>query len=165
MTRRFELGPVLVALGALALLVGLFLDWYGPISAWAAFELTDLVLAALAIAALVAAVGLLAPDVAYVDRRWLPAIVAVIAVLVAAQLIDPPPAVADATPQLGAWMAFGAAVAMVAGTVLSLGRVSFAVSVEGRETRERVAMVDHRQDTTETAAVTPRADGERRAAE
>jgi hypothetical protein len=32
------------------------------------------------------------------------------------------------------------------------------VSVEGREFRERVAVVDHRQDTTETAAVSP--DGE-----
>ena len=37
--------------------------------------------------------------------------------------------------------------------MLSFGRVSFAVSVEGREVRERVAVVDHRQDTTETAAV------------
>ena len=42
---------------------------------------------------------------------------------------------------------------MFAGTVLTFGRVRFAVSVEGRETRERVAVVDHRQDTTETAAV------------
>ena len=42
---------------------------------------------------------------------------------------------------------------MFAGAVLTFGRVSFALSVEGRDVRERVAVVDHRQDTTETAAV------------
>src|SRR5687768_4495226 len=167
MTRRFEVGPVLVALAALVLLVSLFLDWYGPITAWGAFELVDVVLAALAVAALVAAVGLLVPDLGYVDRRWLPAIVVAVAVLVAVEIIDPPPAVGDEEPEIGAWMAFGAALALLAGALLSMGRVSFAVAVEGRERRERVAVVDHRQDTTETAAiVTPApAPAERKAKE
>jgi hypothetical protein len=153
MTRRFEVGPVLVALGAIVLLVSLFLDWYGPINAWGAFELVDVLLAALAVAALLAAVAFFAPDVGHVDRRWLPAIVVAVAVLVAAEIIDPPPVVGDETPEIGAWLAFGSALVLLAGAVLSMGRVSFAVSVEGRETRERVAVVDHRQDTTETAAV------------
>jgi hypothetical protein len=35
MTRRLEAGPVLVTLGALLLLVSLFLNWYtGEITAW-----------------------------------------------------------------------------------------------------------------------------------
>ncbi len=167
MTRRFEVGPVLVALGAIVLLVSLFLDWYGPITAWGAFELVDVVLAALAVAALLAAIAVFAPDVGNVDRRWLPAIVVAVAVLVAAEIIDPPPVVDDAAPELGAWLAFAATLLLLLGAVLSMGRLSFAVSVEGRETRERVAVVDHRQDTTETAPVVPQAGagGARRAEE
>ena len=41
---------------------------------------------------------------------------------------------------------------MVAGAVLSLGRVSFSVAIEGREPRQRVAAVDHRPPTTEAGA-------------
>jgi hypothetical protein len=98
------------------------------------------------------------PDLEYVERRWLPLVVLAVAVLVVAEIVDPPPAAGGESPATGAWLAFGAAVVMFAGTVLTFGRVRFAVSVEGRETRERVAVVDHRQDTTETAAVP--ADGE-----
>jgi hypothetical protein len=154
MTRRFEVGPMLVALGALALLVSLFMDWYGPLSAWQAFEVVEVALAALAVAALLVALGLLVPDLEYLERRWLPAIVLAVAVLVAAELVDPPPAAGEDTLGDGAWLAFGAALVMLSGTVLCFGRVSLAVAVEGRELRERVPVVDHRQDTTETAAVT-----------
>jgi hypothetical protein len=154
MTRRFELGPIIVAAGGLLLLVSLFLDWYGAgVSAWDAFEVVDLLLAALAVAAIVAAIGALAPDGDYLDRRWLPALVAAVAVLVAASIINPPPSVAGASADIGAWIAFGAALAMLVGAVLSLGRVSFSVALEGREPRQRVAAVDERQATTETAAV------------
>jgi hypothetical protein len=154
MTRRFQIGPMLVALGALVLLVSLFLDWYGPLAAWDAFELVDVLLAALALAALVVAVGQMAPEVVDVDRRWLPAIAVAAAVLVAAQL-DPPPAAAELSAGTGAWVAFGAALVMVVGSVLSFGRVSVAVSVDDSDRRERVPVVDHRQDTTDTAPVTP----------
>jgi hypothetical protein len=154
MTRRFELGPIIVAAGSLLLLVSLFLDWYGAgVSAWDAFEVVDLLLAALAVAAIVAAIGALAPDAGYLDRRWLPALVAAVAVLVVASIINPPPSVAGASADIGAWIAFGAALAMLVGAVLSLGRVSFSVALEGREPRQRVAAVDERQATTETAAV------------
>jgi hypothetical protein len=152
-TRRFEVGPILVALGALVLLVSLFLDWYGSMAAWEAFEVVDVLLAAFAIAALVAAVGLLLPGAAYLEGRWLPAIVLAIAVLVVAGILDPPPAAQDQTLEIGVWLAFGAALAMAAGAILSFGRISFAVSVQGREPRERVAVVDHRQDTTDQPPV------------
>lgn len=157
MTRRIEAGPVLVGLGALLLLVSTFLDWYEPaITAWEAFEVLDLVLAALAIATLVAAAGTLRPDDALIDRSALPVIVGAALVVVASQILDPPPGVAG-DPDIGAWLALGAALAMVAGTVLTLGRVSFALTVEGRDTRRRVAAVDHRTDptTTETEAIRP----------
>jgi hypothetical protein len=153
MTRRFEVGPVLVALGAIVLLVSLFLDWYGPLTAWESFEVVEVLLVALAVTALVIAVGQLLPDLDYGDRRWLPAIVLGIALLVAAEIINPPPAAGGEDPATGAWIAFASAVVMFGGTVLTFGRVRFAVSVEGRQVRERVPVVDHRQDTTETAAV------------
>ena len=155
MTRRFEVGPILVALGAIMLLVSLFMDWYGPQTAWEAFEVVEVLLAVLAVAALVIAVGLLVPDVEYLERRWLPLIVLGVAVLVAAELNNPPPGAADDTLEEGAWVAFGAALVMLAGAVLSFGRVSLALAVEGRELRQRVAMVDHRQDTAETAPIKP----------
>jgi len=141
---------MLVALGAVVLLVSLFLDWYGFLAAWEAFEDVDVLLPALAIAAIVAAVGLLLPGAAYVEGRWLPAIVLAIAVLVVAAILDPPPAAQDQTLEIGAWLGFAAALVMAAGAILSFGRISFAVSVEGRE---RVAVVDHRQDTTDHAPV------------
>src|SRR3712207_716604 len=137
MTRRLEVGPLLVALGALVLLVSLFLDWYGPATAWDAFEVVDVLLAVLALLALATAIGAVAPDVAWLDRRWLPALVAAIVILVAAELLSPPPFVED-DPETGAWLAFAAALAMLIGAVLSVGRVHFSVSVEDREWRRRV---------------------------
>jgi hypothetical protein len=153
MTRRFEVGPILVALGAALLLVSLFLDWYGPLNAWEAFEVVEVLLAGLALAALVVAAGQLVPDLGWGERRWLPMIVVAVAVLVAAELVDPPPAAGAEELEQGAWLAFAAALVMLAGAVLSFGRISFAVAFEGRDARERVAVLDHRQDTTETAAV------------
>jgi hypothetical protein len=151
MTRRIEAGPVLVGLGALVLLVSLFLDWYQPrVTAWDAFEVLDLLLAALAIAALVGAVGAIRPDATVVDRHWLPAIVVAIGVVVASQIIDGPPAVSGQDPDTGAWLALGAAAVMGVGTLLTLGRVSFALTVEGRDTRRRVSAVDARTDPTTT---------------
>lgn len=152
MTRRFDIGPVLVALGAIVLLVGLFLRWYGDLNAWDAFELTDVLLAALAVAALVAAVGLLAPEAELLDRRVLPWLAGAAFVITAAELINPPPSAGGQPLGLGAWLSFAAAVAMVVGSGLTFGRVSFAVAVEGRDRRRRVAAVDHRPPPTETGA-------------
>jgi peptidoglycan/LPS O-acetylase OafA/YrhL len=157
MTRRIEAGPVLVGLGALLLLVSVFLDWYQPnVTAWEAFEVLDLLLTALGVAALVGAAGAMRPDATVIERHWLPAIVAAIAIIVASQILDPPPTV-DGDPDTGAWLALGAAGVMCIGTLLTLGRVSFALTVEGRDTRRRVSAVDARTDptTSEGPAVTP----------
>jgi hypothetical protein len=152
LNRRFDIGPVLVALGALVLLVGLFLRWYGDLNAWDAFELTDVLLAALAVAALVAALGLLAPEAELLDRRVLPWLAGAAFVVTAAELINPPPGAAGQHLGLGAWLSFAAAVAMLVGSGLTFGRVSLAVAVEGRDRRRRVAAVDHRPPPTETGA-------------
>ena len=56
--RNMDAGLLLIGIGAIMLLVSLFLEWYEPnAEAWDVFEVWDLVLAALAIAALVAVAG------------------------------------------------------------------------------------------------------------
>jgi hypothetical protein len=155
LTRRFDIGPFLLALAALVLLVSLFLTWFDGalvLNAWEAFEITDLLLAGLAIAAFVAALGLITPAVDLIDRRFVPWIVGAAFVLVADQLLRPPVALDNADLGIGAWMALAAVVVMALGAVLSLTKVSFAVAVEGRDRRRRVAAVDHRPPPTESGA-------------
>jgi hypothetical protein len=151
MTRRLEAGPLLVTLGALLLLVSLFLSWFSPeIAAWEAFEVWDLVLFVLALGSIAAGLGPTTRDADLVDRRYLPAAVAAVAAIVASQIIDPPPAAAGQDPDTGAWIALGAALVMCLGAVLTFGRVRLAVTVESRDQRRHVAAVDARgpQDPT-----------------
>jgi peptidoglycan/LPS O-acetylase OafA/YrhL len=128
---NLEAGLLLVAIGAVLLLVSLFLAWYAPgIEAWDVFEVWDLVLAALALVALAAVAGRLG----YGPPRpnsWLlgPAVVAF--VVVVAALLDHPPLVDGQghDPRTGIWLALVATVLMVAGTVLSVARISVALNV------------------------------------
>ena len=146
MTRRLEAGPLLVTLGAVLLLVSLFLNWFtGDVTAWEAFEVWDLMLFVLALGAIAGGLGLTTQDVELIDRRLLPAGVAVVAVIVASQILDPPPAASASDPDTGAWLALGAALLMCVGAVLTFGRVHLSLTVEGREPRrQRVAAVDAR---------------------
>src|SRR5215216_6286377 len=131
MTRRLEAGPLLVTLGALLLLVSLFLDWFsGEVTAWEAFEAWDLVLFVLALGSIAAALGLTTQDVDLVDRRFLPAAVTAVAAIVASQILDPPPAAAGQDPDTGAWLALGAALVMCLGAVLTFSRVRVALLVD-----------------------------------
>ncbi|MGI8778634.1 MAG: hypothetical protein ACR2L8_00430 [Solirubrobacteraceae bacterium] len=151
MARRLEAGPLLVTLGALLLLVSLFLNWFtGEVTAWQAFEVWDLVLFVLALGSIAAGLGLTAQDVDMVDRRFLPAAVAAVAVIVASQIIDPPPAATGQDADTGAWLALGSALLMCAGAILTFGRVHVALTVEAREPRQHVSAVDARgpQDPT-----------------
>src|SRR5688500_7389039 len=105
MTRRLEAGPLLVTLGALLLLVSLFLTWYtGEVTAWEAFEVWDVVLFVLALASIAAGLGLTTQEVDLVDRRFLPAFVGAVVVIVASQVIDPPPAATGQDPDTGSWL-------------------------------------------------------------
>jgi len=167
MTRRLEAGPLLVTLGALLLLVSLFLDWFsGEVTAWEAFEVWDLVLFVLALGSIAAGLGLTTQDVNLVDRRFLPAAVTAVAAIVGSQILDPPPAAAGQDPDTGAWLALGSAVVMLAGAVLTFGSVRLAFTVERRDARRRVAAVDARRpadpttDSHEAAAPPERTAGE-----
>jgi peptidoglycan/LPS O-acetylase OafA/YrhL len=126
-----EAGLLLIGAGAILLFVSLFLDWYEPgLDAWTAFEVWDLVLALLAIGALAAVaarMGFGPPR----PRSWLlaPAVAAFVIVLFA--IINHPPAASglDNDPATGLWLALAAAVLMLAGTVLSVARISVALNV------------------------------------
>ena len=156
MRQRFDAGTALVAAGAVVLLVSLFLDWYGApgrssgVSAWTTFEVLDLLLAALAFAAIAALFA--DGEVGSLLRRALPWICLTSLVIVASQLIDPPPAAIDAERETGAWLALGATLAMGAGALLSSARISVVVDVQGRERRRRMAAVDRRDDAASAPA-------------
>ncbi|MFP5364359.1 MAG: hypothetical protein ACLGI5_16690 [Thermoleophilia bacterium] len=132
--RTIEAGMLLIGLGAILLLISLFLEWYQPgAEAWDVFEVWDLVLSLLAIGALVAVAGRLGfgpPRPA----TWLiaPAVAALVIVLYA--LIDPPPltsALPDGDPGTGLWIALAASILMAAGALLSVARISVAITAAG----------------------------------
>ena len=145
MTRRLEAGPLLVTLGALLLLVSLFLSWFtGEITAWQAFEVWDIVLFVLAVGSIAAGLAQITQAVDVVDGRFLPAAVIAVATIVASQIIDPPPAAPGQDPDTGAWLALGATLVMCLGGLLTYGRVGLAFTVEGRDKRRHVSAVDAR---------------------
>ena len=126
-TRQIALGPVLAAVAALVLLVSLFLDWYEPgFSAWTVFEFLDLLLAVLALASIgIAAQGLgLGLSGARVPRGALLPVAVVALVIVSSQLIQHPPVAVGRGVEIGAWLALGAVVVLVAGAALGTSYVS-----------------------------------------
>jgi hypothetical protein len=143
MTERFDGGHLIAAVGAVALLVSLFLDWYGPgelglgsaITAWTAFEITDLLLALIAIAALLGMAALTIPSAPLPEQpgNAPPILGAAAFILVALNLIDVPPAAQGASLETGAWVALGGAALMLIGGVLAVTRVSLVVSLTPRE--------------------------------
>ena len=89
MRHKIDLGSGLVALGALGVLISLFLDWYAPhLTAFDAFEVVDWMLASLAVVTL-GGLSLAARDAVPVPP-WLVFAVLAAVVLVFAQVIDPP---------------------------------------------------------------------------
>jgi peptidoglycan/LPS O-acetylase OafA/YrhL len=133
--RNIEAGVLLLAAGALLLLVSLFLDWYQPsIDAWEIFEVWDLVLAVLAIVALTALAGRMGfgrPRPA----SWLAAPAGAALVIVLFAIINPPPLSrsVDGDPDTGLWLALVASVLMAAGALLTVARISVAFSAAPRD--------------------------------
>ena len=138
--RRVDAGAAVAAIGAVLLLVSLFLDWYGDddgsdgVTAWTVFEVLDLLLAGIALVAIATFLRR-----AGVDRRLPDAPLLVLGalalVVVVSQLVNDPPRLAGLEPQLesGAWLALAGAAVLLAGALMSVAKVSLAVSVEHRD--------------------------------
>jgi hypothetical protein len=127
MPERVDAKPVLSAIGAVLLLISLFLDWYDPSgTAWAVFEVWDLVLAVLALAALWGAYEQITDAERFPGRWFLPVGLAV-ALIVISQLVNEPPTAAGSDPDTGGWLALAGALLLTLAGFLSTARVSLAV--------------------------------------
>jgi hypothetical protein len=146
---RFDAGTGLVAVGAVLLLVSLFIRWYDPGGdAWAVFESLDLLLAG------AAACGLLAVAPRFGTGglgRALPVISVAAFAVVLVQLIDPPLLVRHSDLATGAWLALAATATMSLGAILGAASISVTVDVRGRERRRRTAAIDARESAADAA--------------
>jgi hypothetical protein len=153
--RGIEAGTVVAAIGAIALLVGLFLDWYSPggfggdgASAWTVFEIVDLLLALLALGVLLAVVSAVAPSARMPHLpAWTIAGAGLAAlVIVVTSLVNDPPAAVGASLEEGIWISFGGAVLMVVGAVLERSRIRLVVTPRD----ERATEYDEPPEDAET---------------
>ena len=156
MPRRIDAGDVLALVGGVLVLVGLFLDWFGLLNAWESFEIVDLLLALLALAAIGAALAdmrgrPLAPGL---DGRLLPWLGGALLLVVALQLLQPPPAVDGDVLETGGWLALAGSALVLLGGALRVARISVHIDVGGRDVRTRVPAVD-RRDPAPAAPVPP----------
>jgi peptidoglycan/LPS O-acetylase OafA/YrhL len=133
MPERINGGQALVAIGAIVLIVSLFLNWYEPgRSAWTVFEVWDIVLAAIAIAAIAAILPARRSDVRdehMVPERWLPALAGAALVIVVVSLINHPPAARGSSPEAGAWIGLAASILLVSGALLNRARISLVITL------------------------------------
>jgi hypothetical protein len=134
---RIEAGPILAGIGALLMLVALFLDWYdGPGTAWEVFEVWDVVLAALALTALYAAFEEVSGREPLAERLLL--LTGLLAlVIVLSQVINDPPAASGADRESGLWLALGGAALMAIGGFLAGTHVSVALVTDSHRTETR----------------------------
>jgi hypothetical protein len=138
---QLPVGPLVAALGAIVLLVSLFLDWYERLTGFTVFEFVDIVLAACALLTLVAlagAMGVLRPSPLSSGLALVVALFALAVVLV--QLVNDPPAVAGRTGpdrDIGLWLAVAGAALMAAGAILATAHISLAIEPRERPAAER----------------------------
>jgi len=137
--RRIPVGPLVAVIGALLLIVSLFLDWYEDITGFTVFEANDLVLVTLALLAVLSLADEFGVRSPVRSRRGrAPALGAIALVLVLSQLVnDPPAVVGDGAPDhaIGIWLALAGGVLMTGGALLAGARISLAVDVRRREPR------------------------------
>ena len=137
MPERINGGQVLVVLGAIALLVSLFLNWFEPSrSAWTVFEVWDLVLAAIAVAAIAATIPVRiggATGEPAVPARLLPALGIAALIIVFVALVNHPPAARGAGLEVGAWIALAGSIVLTTGAVLSRARISLVITLRATD--------------------------------
>jgi hypothetical protein len=134
--RKIPIGPLVATIGALLLIVSLFLDWYETLTGWTVFEIVDLVLVGLALWTIFSLAG----GFGIVKESFNPvaALIGTIValVIVVTQILNDPPAVAGGggpDKEIGLWLALAGAGLMVAGAVLATTHISLAVETRRRE--------------------------------
>jgi hypothetical protein len=134
-TTPLPVGVLIAAVGAVMLIVSLFLDWYHGVTGFTLYEFLDLLLVLLALATIASLVG----GLGVVQPARAPGVALAVSIftvfVIGSQLINDPPAVAGAVgpgKAVGIWLALGGSVLMVAGALLAYARVSLNV-----ETRRR----------------------------
>jgi hypothetical protein len=132
---QLAVGPLIASVGAVLLIVSLFLDWYETFTGFTIFEFLDLLLVLLAlatIASLAGGLGLGTPPVS-------PAVALGVALLalfvVLSQIVNDPPVIAVGGPDkdIGIWLALSGSALMVAGAVLGYAHISLALETRPRE--------------------------------
>jgi hypothetical protein len=133
---QLAVGPLVAAVGAVLLIVSLFLDWYEGLTGFTVFEFIDLLLVLLAlatIASLAGGLGLVKPA----PSPALSLCVALFTIFVVlTQIINDPPAVvgpAGPDQDIGIWLALSGAALMVAGAVLGYASISLAFEPRSSE--------------------------------
>ncbi len=133
-------GPMVAAVGAVLLIVSLFLDWYEvDLEGFTVFEFLDLLLVVMAlatIASLAGGLGLVKPAPSPVVSL---AVALFTIFVVVSQILNDPPAVAggDRGKEIGIWLALGGAALMTAGSLLAFARISLAVETRAGSGRDR----------------------------
>ncbi len=156
---KLEVGWLLAGVGAILLLISLFLDWFEPgLTGWTVFEALDLLLAAAALAVL----GVAARPFGFtaVDETAGRAAAAVAFVVVVSQLVNHPPAATGADIEVGGWLALAGALLMLVGALLNHTGVSLAVVLDDSDRRGPVDARDERGSSPEPrGGATPSAPG------
>ena len=148
---KLEVGWLLAGVGAILLLISLFLDWFEPgLTGWTVFEALDLLLAAAALAVL----GVAARPFGFtaVDETAGRAAAAVAFVVVVSQLVNHPPAATGADIEVGGWLALAGALLMLVGALLNHTGVSLAVVLDDSDRR---GPVDARDDARDERGSSP----------
>jgi hypothetical protein len=149
---RVPVGPLVAAVGAVILLVSLFLDWYEGLTAFTVFEFVDILLVVCALLIVVQLAG----EMGAIKPPASPAVALIVALfalgVVLTQLVNDPPAVARTglDRDIGIWLGVAGAVLMAAGAFLATAHISLAI--EPREsppppTEAAAARVDPEAET------------------
>jgi hypothetical protein len=132
---QLAVGPLVAAVGAVLLIVSLFLDWYEGLTGFTVFEFIDLLLVLLAlatIASLAGSMGMMKP--APSPSVSLGVALFTIFVVLTQIINDPPAAVGPGGPEqdIGIWLALSGGAIMVAGAVLGYASISLAFEPRSR---------------------------------
>ena len=125
--RRVRVWEWLTGLSGLALLVALFLPWYGDASAWEAFSIADVLLALVGLVALAYVFVTASQRTAAVPQTMAALVLplTIVATIVTLLRLVNAPDLADTDRGVGAWLGLAAALAAFACSYRSMGDKRF----------------------------------------